>query len=67
MDIKDAQAGEIVCKKEELISVIMKLFKDRELLKSYGKNSRDAFLNKHSASVNLALWDTELSQVQAGH
>jgi glycosyltransferase involved in cell wall biosynthesis len=67
IDIKEAQAGEIVGNKEELINAIKKLFADRELLKSYGKNSRDAFLNKHSASVNLALWDTELSQVQAGH
>jgi glycosyltransferase involved in cell wall biosynthesis len=61
IDIKKAQAGEVVGNKDELINAIKKLFADRELLKSYGKNSRDAFLNKHSASVNLALWDAVLS------
>jgi|GEM_PF-1580318 len=67
MDIKEAQAGEVVGNKEELIAAIKKLFGDRQLLESYGRNAREAFLNKHSASVNLALWDAVLSEVKAGH
>ena len=67
MDINEAQAGEVVGNKEELIAAIKKLFGDRELLKSYGRNARAAFLNKHSASVNLALWDAVLSEVKATH
>ncbi len=65
IDIKEAHVGEVVGNKEELIDAIKKLFSDRKMLESYGKNAHEAFLKKHSASVNLSRWDVILSKVKA--
>jgi glycosyltransferase involved in cell wall biosynthesis len=62
-DIRDADAGIIVQTKEEFVTAIGKLYRDRKSLENFSRNARAAFLKKHCSTVLFRQWDEMLADI----